>query len=752
MRDPLHWISVRVKLPLLFAGVCLLAFGVGGTLVSTSARDSLEREILQRLETECDARARALDAALTLLTRRAQDFASDGYVRAHLERLQGREERAESPELRAELTSHLARNKLPLVDAFHDLVVVDPGGAVVASVRSSPVVAASWSAARPAAAPDVWHSGLLGPDEGLDFSYQLIAVPVWNLATTGIVGRLFCCVRVGAWLAAALPPIQAAPNLASQSMAGPGVRAALHLTDRAGRRVNVPDTGEWTAPASIATNSADPSGIFSRSLRIPINGWELHVEVDEHEALAPVSGLQSRFLLVGAILAVASGALLFFPMRFLVRPLAELRRAALRVETGDFAVRVPVHSTDEIGDLSNAFNSMAVALAERTGRLEQVAADLRARKLELVAERDRLNAVIGAMHDALILVGPGGDVVLHNAAARPLLEPLLHRTDDVAGHHQCRISSAAAPRCRDCLAHPAAPARSCLVDVAGSTWEVHALPVAASSSGPPGRLLVARDVTDRVHQDERMIHQERLAALGEVAAVMAHELNNPLAAICMFQQMLIDALPSDSPHREGATLIGRNAEVCRRTIRELLDYATGARAEVDEVELASSLDDAVRFVRPLSKRARVDVRVVTGGEDVVVAGDEVQVRQVFVNLLMNALQAIQQGGTGGAIRLTTRLLGDAVVVDVEDDGPGVPEAARARLFRPFFTTKARGDGTGLGLATARRIAELHGGGVELAESRPGRTIFRVSLRRRVVADAPPPLVHRAAGAIRGSGE
>src|SRR5262245_49851539 len=89
MRDPLHWMSVRIKLPLLVAGVCLLAFGVGGTIVSTSARASLEAEIVQRLDAECRARAGALDAALTLLTRRAEDFASDGYLRARLDSLCG---------------------------------------------------------------------------------------------------------------------------------------------------------------------------------------------------------------------------------------------------------------------------------------------------------------------------------------------------------------------------------------------------------------------------------------------------------------------------------------------------------------------------------------------------------------------------------------------------------------------------------------------------------------------------------------
>ncbi|MBL8842680.1 MAG: HAMP domain-containing protein [Planctomycetes bacterium] len=712
MRDPLHSLSVRLKLPLLVAGVCLLAFGVGGTIVSTSARDALEAEILQRLDAECRASADALDAELTLLTRRVQDFASDGYVRDRLDRVLAADRSAA-----AELRDHLARNKLPLVAAFHELAVQGPDGHGLVAVRAAAdrLLVPGLSASDALDAP--WHSDRLQGSAALDAPQVVIAVPVEDLAGQRRLGRLLAFVPIDAWIAAAR-----VVDARRMRVATSAVRGALHLTDRAGARS---DVGASESPPDHAGRST-----FARSLVLPINGWQLHTEVDAEQALAPVSGLQSRFLAAGVLLAALSGGLLFFPMRFLVAPLQALQLAAQRLAAGDLTARVAVASSDEVGGLASAFNAMADALADRTSRIEHANAALRDSKRELVAERDRLNAVLASMRDAVVLVGPDGEVILRNAAAAPLVAPLLSRASELAGRHRCYAEGARDGDCATCLLDPGATARACLVDVAGATFEMQAVPVTALPGGPPGRLLVARDVSDRIERDLQMIHQERLAALGEVAAVMAHELNNPLAAISMFQQLLRDALPADSPHREAIDAIGRSTTSCRQAIRELLDYTTGAQAEVAEVALNDAVEGAARFVEPLAKRSRVEVVHRLAPEQPTLVGDEVQLRQLFVNLALNAVQAIGGAGGSGRVALEVAVVDGQARVAVIDDGPGIPDPVRPRLFQPFFTTKRRGAGTGLGLATARRIAELHGGRVELESSRPGRTVFQVSFGPR----------------------
>jgi signal transduction histidine kinase len=729
LRDPLHWLDVRYKLALTFIGVCLVAFGVGGYLVSTSASRALEEEILLRLSYQCRTYADSLDANLLLLTRRAEDFASDGYIRQCVEST------SNAAETREALRRHLACNKMPLVPTFLDLTVIGADGAVVVSARpvASPHLADV--ASKSADADGSWNSGMLAPTSVDEFPVQAISTPLRSLDGKRVVGRLVAWVRTGSWLAASLDGAGATPRGGDDSV-------ALCLEDGAGR--------EMTVPAALLAGGADAESEIARTgfgLRVvdapagdhavgvarftprggviedvrPLaaNGWRVRAQLTSAAALQPVSGLQSRFLIVGLALALAVGAITFFPMRFVARPLVELREAARRVKDGDFGARVTPGSEDEIGELASTFNHMAEAIEVRTRRLEVAAS-------EFAAQRDRLDAVIASMRDGLVVLDTEGKPALTNAAARPLLDLLAARDRRITSHYACDGAASVEGGCAACLFDASRPAKSCVVDVGARVYEIHVMRLPGGVGARRGRVLVSRDITDRVAQDERHIHQERVSVLGEVAAVMAHELNNPLAAISMFSQMVETGLPADSPYREHLVVVRRNTENCKRAIRELLDYATGAAPEVGEVDVHDVLDDVARFLAPLAERGGVEIRCVHGAMTTTLVGDEIQIRQVFVNLVLNAVQAMADGG--GRVELATRTDGDHVVVDVTDTGPGIAEEAKPRLFEPFFTTKRRGAGTGLGLPTARRIAELHGGGVELVESAPGRTTFRVRLR------------------------
>jgi signal transduction histidine kinase len=726
VRDPLHWLDVKRKLALTFVGVCLLAFGVGGSLAATSASTALEEEIVLRLRYQCRAWADALDADLALVTRRAEDFASDGYIRECAEEALAD---VRGP-ARDALQRHLAANKLPLVAAFADLVVLDDAGAAVATASGAepPLLGDVAAAAARGAGERPWHSGLLASPAAGGAPFQAVAVPLRSLDGRRRLGHLVAFVRTERWIGQSLRRIEGGDARRDESV-------DLVLADAAGREVRVPPVATGRGPGAVdalvlpapadavapSPVSTDPlrDGTISESVPLATNGWTARVSLTAPGALAPVSGLQVRFLLVGAALAAAIGVILLFPMRFLARPLVELREAARRLEGGDLAVRVAADTEDEIGDLSRSFNHMADAVETRTRRLEDAAR-------ELASQRDRLDAVIASMRDGLVVLDPDGTPVLSNASAKPLLDLVAANDPRITSHYGCDDPGPEPRSCASCLLSPRRPHRACVIDADGRTFEVHTAPMPPAPDGRRGRVLTARDVTDRIAHDEHEIHEERLSVLGEVAAVMAHELNNPLAAISMFSQMTADGLGPDSPYREHLDVIRRNTETCKRTIRELLDWAAGSSPEIGEVDLHALLEDVARFLRPVSERSSARVVPVLGAHHPALSGDEIQLRQVFVNLVVNALQSM--GKDGGEVRLETRDDGDHVVVDVVDSGPGVPPSARARVFEPFFTTKKRGMGTGLGLPTARRIAELHGGGLDLVETGPGRTVFRVRLR------------------------
>ncbi|MDT8324117.1 MAG: ATP-binding protein, partial [Bacteroidota bacterium] len=472
---------------------------------------------------------------------------------------------------------------------------------------------------------------------------------------------------------------------------------------------------------------------FIHDTRIAGFGWNVRVAVDAQQAMLPVSGLQSRFLGVAILVALVMLVLLFFPVRFLIRPLAEMSEAARAMTEGDYSRRVRPGAEDEIGQLAHSFNVMAEATQERTEKLRNTARLLEQRTRELAVERDVLNAVLHSMHDAVLFYDRDGRVILQNAAGETL-HRMLEEDEDSLLPRRCGCDEEKRD-CRDCLRSGATEPRDCYVDAGARVFEVITAGI-RSAAAPEGTLLVARDITTRMRIDERQAHRDRLAVLGEVSAVMAHELNNPLAAISMFTQLMSRDGQLLAKYGEHMEIIQRNTALCTRTIKDLLYYSRDSYRADEECDLHEVIPDVVRFLRPLYERAELDFHLQFDLDRAVLRCDAVHVRQVLVNLIMNALQATD--GSGGRITVVTAQPTDApeqVTVDVIDDGPGIPDELRTQVFEPFFTTKPSGEGTGLGLSISRRIVETLRGSLQLLSSRPGHTVFRLTLPRGAVEEA-----------------
>jgi len=736
IRDPLSGIPIQYKLALMFLSVCLLAFGVGGVIVTDTAKDALRGEILSRLDFEAKAYATALEGRLHTLARRTDDFASDGFIRDHTQALLSAPDDARRQQLENELRVHLLTNKLPLERAFLDLNLISSEGALVLAANVDPPESFLDDFMRDADPDSPWYSDLIEGGPGGDFPHLAVSTPLTSRTTGERLGHLVAWIHPGVWIVGAL-------NSTDLDTGGEVERAKLRLIDSEGQSLLLDaaltekegrreDSDYVRAGSGIRRGShqerVSPAerGIFTRENPISTNGWKVRVDLKQESFMAAVGGVQSRFIGVGLILSAIASLLLFFPMHYLAKPLVALSAAARRIKDGDFRTRVDVFSDDEIGELGRSFNLMAEAIEERNARLEHTADDLREGRDELRVERDRLEAVIHSIRGGLIVLDPDGRTIFSNRSARPILDQVGLNEPDFAPHHICGTNRTSSKDCVGCLFSPEAAPRSCVIETGGGVYEVHSTRLAPDRSGRSGRVLVSHDLSDRIAQDERQIHQERLAVLGEVAAVMAHELNNPLAAISMYNQMTAAEVADQPDLAENTDVIQRNVQTCKQTIRELLDYATDATPEIRAVSINGVLEDVSAFVRPLRERSGIGFELTLGDVDVEVTGDEVQIRQIFVNLIVNAIQAMKDAG--GCVRVGARVEGEHVVCDITDDGPGIPREIADSVFRPFFTTKARGEGTGLGLPTSRRIAEMHGGGLELLESGPQGTTFRVRLR------------------------
>jgi len=221
-----------------------------------------------------------------------------------------------------------------------------------------------------------------------------------------------------------------------------------------------------------------------------------------------------------------------------------------------------------------------------------------------------------------------------------------------------------------------------------------------------------------------VLRADRLATLGGIAAGFAHELGNSLNVIRGYAAVAERELPEDHPNRSDVSLIRRETSRAASLIERFLVFARARASQAYRQPVEPILREAVEVVGPAADQAKVQRSVeVEPGLPEVVADAEL-LRQAFLNLCVNAIHAMGPGG-GGRLRASARADGDAVLVEVHDDGPGMPPEVARRIFEPFFTTKA--EGTGLGLAIVRQATEAHGGSVEV-ESTPGQgTTFRIRL-------------------------
>lgn len=234
------------------------------------------------------------------------------------------------------------------------------------------------------------------------------------------------------------------------------------------------------------------------------------------------------------------------------------------------------------------------------------------------------------------------------------------------------------------------------------------------------QLRESRNELQRVHQTQ-MSRAEHLATLGELAAGLAHEVRNPLAGIAGAVDILGRELPASSPSRGIVSEVQQEVRRIQSILNELLDYARPKPFDIRPADLNATIDHTVQLARQQIASRPIDIRFVPVDLPLV-AHDPLQIQRLVLNLVLNALQAIDGKGL---VELGMGAENGFAVVTVRDNGRGISPDQLQSVFRPFFTTKRQG--TGLGLSLSRRIVEQHGGSIEV-RSKPGEgTEFTVRL-------------------------
>jgi iron only hydrogenase large subunit-like protein/nitrogen-specific signal transduction histidine kinase len=238
---------------------------------------------------------------------------------------------------------------------------------------------------------------------------------------------------------------------------------------------------------------------------------------------------------------------------------------------------------------------------------------------------------------------------------------------------------------------------------------------------------IERAMKDLTENQARLIQAEKLASMGQMAAGIAHEINNPLGVLLMYAHLLKDELGEDGRSREDLERIIAEAERTRTIVRGILNFAREEKVERSPTDVNALVTSAVQGMAGTSPKGKFQIELDLDprlGPQMVDGG---QLRQVFDNLVKNAVEAMPEGGE---IRAATRAGDGEFTVTIADNGPGIPEESLPKMFSPFFTTKKIGKGTGLGLSVCYGIVKMHGGTIQASNNPGGGACFTVSIRSR----------------------
>lgn len=473
---------------------------------------------------------------------------------------------------------------------------------------------------------------------------------------------------------------------------------------------------------------------FYSIARLNSTGWYFASTLPGREIRTQAFRALQWVLWVGlASVAFLIGILALILRRQIAVPLHRLQEGIRSAAAGE-GHEVEASRNDELGHMAAAFNTMLGKVSERDAALRN--------------EKERFRALIEHAPDVIVVVTAGGIVRYASPAAQTVLgmtpEMLQGRSllADAHPEDQAKLAKAL----HKVVGHPGEVVERTefRLRFADGPWRwLEATGTnQIGNSAVNGIVFNARDITDAkeaeseiARQRENLHQREKLAAMGSLLAGVAHELNNPLSIVVGRATMLQEEA-GDEVTRTVADKIRAAAERCARIVKTFLAMARQRKLEQTAVAMDTVLDDCVEMLAYGLRTAGITVEKQFAPDLPSISGNADQLHQVFLNLIVNAQQAMESQPAPRRLRLSVDRRGEQLRIVVADNGPGIAPAIRSRIFDPYFTTKPAGQGTGVGLAVSLGIVESHGGSLTVDSPPEGGARFQVMLPIQPVQELP----------------
>ncbi|MFL5638292.1 MAG: ATP-binding protein [Gemmatimonadaceae bacterium] len=733
--DPLRgWRSLSRKLPLLICGVlfaAVAAFAIVGYRQLTSA---LTRAAKERVRSASQLLARTFETQLGQMRADLVRFGADSAVRDFLRSADSRNGAAAAAALAEQIEKNSQVIGLEILGAngkralwVDGLAAPKAPGFRDGHIRST--------------AP---NGSVVGPIVAeRDIIFYEIRVPLTNQAkaTVGTLVEYRRLTGQGAQLIGGLI----------------GADASLLLGDTSGQWTNLSTIVRGprllpNGPTVTSYAALDGSERLGAATPIRQTPWLVWVDIRTAAVLAPAQRFLTAMAIAAFLILLIGATAAWLISRQITAPLSEMVLVAQNMSTGDYSRRVRVERDDELGLLSEAFNSMAGKIEDSHRNLEEKVSE---RTKELAAtvailtgnasvkeSEDRLRLIFDSVNDALFIADDGGKILDANPAARDLTGESI---DQLRKRSIAEVLPESAPptngdgpstRGKNGQAPTGAMRRS----------DERVLDIRSTAFAPGVRVYTVRDLTRQRKLEDQLAQAQKMEAVGQLAGGIAHDFNNLLTVIMSYSSLLLSDLGTDQAIREDIEEISDAAERAASLTRQLLAFSRKQVLQTQAVSLNTIVTDVEKMLRRLIGED-ISLKTALDPSLPLITADPGQLEQVLINLAVNARDAMPNGGVLTIATASAQLSseqgerhigaqsGRYVMLAVTDTGSGMTKEVQQRLFEPFYTTKGPGKGTGLGLATVYGIVKQSGGDVYVYSELGHGTTFKVYFPEVATASA-----------------